>query len=37
MNYGESEKILGNLKIKKKVITKIKLPLKKPKDLKKWF
>jgi aryl-alcohol dehydrogenase-like predicted oxidoreductase len=37
MNYGESEKIIGNLKIKKKVITKIKLPEKKPKDLKKWF
>ena len=37
MNYGESEKIIGNLKIKKKVITKIKLPKKKPKDLKKWF
>tara|TARA_B110000037_G_scaffold200805_1_gene241664 strand:+ start:345 stop:1193 length:849 start_codon:yes stop_codon:yes gene_type:complete len=37
MNYGESEKIIGNLKIKRKVITKIKLPKKKPKDLKKWF
>ena len=37
MNYGESEKIIGNLKINKKVITKIKLPKKKPKDLKKWF
>ena len=37
MNYGESEKIIGNLKIKKNVITKIKLPKKKPKDLKKWF
>ena len=37
MNYGESEKIIGNLKIKRKVITKVKLPKKKPKDLKKWF
>ena len=37
MNYGESEKIIGDFKIKKKVITKIKLPEKKPKDLKKWF
>lgn len=37
INYGESEKIIGNFNIKKKVITKIKLPIKKPKDLKKWF
>ena len=37
MNYGESEKIIGNLKIKRRVITKVKLPKKKPKDLKKWF
>ena len=37
MNYGNSEKIIGNFNIKKKVITKIKLPLNKPKDLKKWF
>lgn len=37
INYGESEKIIGNLKIKKNVITKIKLPKNKPKDLKKWF
>ena len=37
INYGESEKIIGNFNIRKKVITKIKLPIKKPKDLKKWF
>ena len=37
MNYGNSEKIIGNFNIKRKVITKIKLPLNKPKDLKKWF
>jgi aryl-alcohol dehydrogenase-like predicted oxidoreductase len=37
MNYGVSEKIIGNFKIKKEVITKIKLPEKKPKDLKLWF
>ncbi len=37
INYGESEKIIGNFNIKKKVTTKIKLPKKKPKDLKKWF
>ena len=37
MNYGNSEKIIGNFNIKKKVITKIKLPINKPKDLKKWF
>tara|TARA_B100000767_G_scaffold274240_1_gene306626 strand:+ start:1753 stop:2601 length:849 start_codon:yes stop_codon:yes gene_type:complete len=37
MSYGESEKVIGDIKNKKKVITKIKLPSKKPKDLKKWF
>lgn len=37
MSYGDSEKIIGNFNIKKKVITKIKLPQKKPKDLKKWL
>ena len=37
MSYGDSEKIIGNFNIKKKVITKIKLPQKKPKDLKKWI
>ena len=37
MSYGESEKIIGNFNIKKKVITKIKLPKKKPKNLKFWF
>ena len=37
MNYGKSEKIIGNLKIGKKIITKIKLPKEKPKNLKKWF
>jgi aryl-alcohol dehydrogenase-like predicted oxidoreductase len=35
-NYGDSEKIIGNFNISKKVITKIKLPINKPKDLDKW-
>ena len=37
INYGVSEKILGSLKIEKKIITKIKLPKNKPKNLKRWF
>ena len=37
INYGRSEKILGNLKIEKKIITKISLPKKKVKNLKNWF
>ena len=37
INYGRSEKILGNLKIEKKIITKITLPKKKVKNLEKWF
>ena len=37
INYGRSEKILGNLKMKKKVITKITLPKKKVKNLRKWY
>lgn len=37
INYGVSEKILGSLKIEKKIITKIKLPNNKPKNLKHWF
>jgi aryl-alcohol dehydrogenase-like predicted oxidoreductase len=37
INYGRSEKILGNLKMKKKVITKITLTKKKVKNLRKWY
>ena len=37
INYGSSQKRIGSLNIKKKVITKIKIPIKKPKNLKKWY
>ena len=37
INYGDSEKIIGNLKINnKKIITKIKLPKKKI-NIEKWY
>ena len=37
INYGSSQKRIGTLNIKKKVITKIKVPTRKPKNLKKWY
>jgi aryl-alcohol dehydrogenase-like predicted oxidoreductase len=36
IGYGDSEKIIGNIRIKKNVITKITLP-KKIKNLRLWF
>lgn len=37
MNYGDSERRIGKIKIKKKIITKIKLPKKKLSNLRLWF
>ena len=37
MSYGNSEKVIGNMKSKKNVITKIILPKKKIKNLSIWF
>lgn len=37
INYGSSQKRIGTLNIKKKVITKIKVPTRKPKNLEKWY
>jgi len=37
INYGSSQKRIGTLNIKKKIITKIKIPSKKPKNLKRWY
>ena len=37
IGYGDSEKIIGNLRIKKNVITKIVLPKKKIINLRSWF
>ena len=37
IDYGISEKTLGDFKFTKKVITKIRLPLLKPKSLRIWF
>ena len=36
-NYGDSQKKIGTFNIKKKVITKIKIPKKKPENLKNWY
>ena len=36
MNYRESEEVIGRLRFKKNIITKIKLPKSKPKNLKIW-
>ena len=37
INYGDSQKRIGTLNIKKKIITKIKIPTIKPKNLEKWY
>ena len=36
MNYRESEEVIGRLRFKKNIITKLKLPRSKPKNLKTW-
>ncbi len=36
MNYRESEEVIGRLRFKKNIITKLKLPKSKPKNLKIW-
>lgn len=37
INYGNSQKRIGDLRLNKKVITKIKLPIGKEKNIKLWF
>jgi aryl-alcohol dehydrogenase-like predicted oxidoreductase len=37
INYGNSQKRIGDLRLNKKVITKIKLPNRKEKNIKLWF
>jgi len=37
INYGKSEHIIGNLRLKKKIITKITLPKNKIKNLNNWY
>ena len=36
MNYRESEEVIGRFRFKKNIITKLKLPKSKPKNLKTW-
>ncbi len=37
INYGNSQKRIGDLKLNKKIITKVKLPIRKEKNIKQWF
>ena len=36
-NYGNSEKVIGNFKFEKKIITKISLPKKKVNNIEEWY